>query len=226
MPRVCTLFTPLVVSAVLSTTVWAADLSRYRNFQLGTDLSTIAKQAGVSPAQATTVHVRPALIQDLEWHPQPLGSSSQSEPAHDVVFTFYDGKLYRIAVTYDRYETEGLTVDDIVETISTTYGTAVKATAPSTTRESPYGDREEILAEWQDSQYRFDLIRSSYGPTYRLVGLLRSLEAPMQAATLEAKRLDDQEAPQREAARVAAEDEASRAKLGAARLVNKPKFRP
>ena len=43
---------------------------------------------------------------------------------------------------------------------------------------------------------------------------------------MEAKRLDEQEAPQREAVRVASEEEAARAKLDKARLVNKPKFRP
>ena len=50
--------------------------------------------------------------------------------------------------------------------------------------------------------------------------------APAQAATLEAKRLDDQEAPQREAARLASEEVAAKTKLEKARLVNKPKFRP
>jgi hypothetical protein len=54
----------------------------------------------------------------------------------------------------------------------------------------------------------------------------KALEARAQAATLEAKRLDDREAPQRDAARIADEQEAAKAKLEKARLVNKPKFRP
>jgi hypothetical protein len=48
---------------------------------------------------------------------------------------------------------------------------------------------------------------------------------PAQAATLEAVRLDDSEAPRREAQRVAREEESARTKLEKARLVNKPKFR-
>ena len=40
------------------------------------------------------------------------------------------------------------------------------------------------------------------------------------------KRLDDQEAPQRDAARLASEEEATKAKLEKARLANKLKFRP
>jgi len=47
-----------------------------------------------------------------------------------------------------------------------------------------------------------------------------------QAAILEAVRLDDQEAPQREAARVTKANDAERTRLEQARLGNKPKFRP
>jgi hypothetical protein len=205
---------------------WAGDLSKYRNFELGTDLSTVAKQAGANPSQAKVIHRRPALIQELEWRPQPLGPSSQREPAKAVVFSFYDGELFRIVVDYDRYETEGLTADDFVDAISATYGPAAKPTAPAKVAPESYGDQEQILAQWQDSQYRFDLIRSSYGPTFRLVGVIKKLEAPAQAATLEANRLDDQEAPQRDAARIANEEEAAKTRLEKARLVNKPKFRP
>jgi hypothetical protein len=56
--------------------------------------------------------------------------------------------------------------------------------------------------------------------------VLRKLQGPVQAAIAEAKRLDDQEAPQREAARITAEAAAAAAKLEKARLTNKPKFRP
>jgi hypothetical protein len=121
---------------------------------------------------------------------------------------------------------EGLTVDDFVNAISATYGPAAKPPARANVAPGSYGDQEEIVAQWQDSQYRFDLIRVSYGPTFRLVGVMKSLEAPAKAATLEAKRLDDQEAPQRDAARRASEEEEAKAKLEKARLVNKPKFRP
>ena len=85
---------------------------------------------------------------------------------------------------------------------------------------------QSILAHWQDSQYRFELIRSSFGHAFALVGVLKKLEAPAQAAALEAKRLDDQEAPQRDAARAASEAQEAQAKLDKARLLNKAKFRP
>jgi hypothetical protein len=142
-----------------------------------------------------------------------------------VVFSFYGGELFRIKVDYDQYETEGLTVADFVDAISATYGPVTKPTATANVAPRSYGDQEEIVAQWQDSQYRFDLIRLSYGPTFRLVGVMKNLEASAQAAALEAKRLDDQEAPQRDAARIASEEEAAKTKLEKARLANKPKFR-
>jgi hypothetical protein len=218
--------TAFLVFGIVSASAWAGDLSRYRNFQLGTDLPTIAKQVGTNPAQAKVIHRRPALIEELEWRPQPLGPSSRTEAAKEVVFSFYDGELFRIVVNYDRYATEGLTSDDIVEAISATYGMATKPPAPAKAAQGRYGDQEEVLAQWQDPQYRFDLMRSSYGPSFRLIGVLKRLEAPAQAAILEATRLDDQEAPQRDAARIASEEEAARAKLEQARLVNKSTFRP
>jgi hypothetical protein len=210
---------------MMSAAAVAEDLSKYRNFQFGTDLPTIAKQVGMSSSQAKVVQRRPALIQSLAWRAQPLGPSSQTESVQEVVFSFYDGELFRIAITYDRYETEGLRAGDFIEAISAMYGIAEIPTPPPTVQ-GRYGDEEEIVARWQDSQYCFELIRSSYGTTFRLVGALKRLQAPEQAAITEAKRLDDLEAPQRDAARIANEKEVEQAKLEKSRLANKPKFRP
>jgi len=217
--------TPLVALGMMSVAALAEDLSKYRNFQLGTDLATVAKQADSNPSQAKVTHSRPALIQELEWSPQPLGSTAQAEPAKDVVFSFYNGELYQIVINYDRYATEGLTVGDLVDAISSAYGASAKPAGLAKSTPGRYGDPEEVLAQWQDSQYRFELIRSSYGPSFQLVGVLKRLDAPAQAAIVESRRLDDKEAPQRDAERIAAENETERAKLDKARLLNKPKFR-
>lgn len=90
--------TSFLVFGVMSAAALAADLSKYRHFQLGTDLPAIAKQVGASPSQAKVVHRRPALIQELEWRPQGLGPSSKTEAVQEVVFSFYDGALFRIAI--------------------------------------------------------------------------------------------------------------------------------
>lgn len=216
----------LFLFTTASLTALAEDLSRYRDFRFGTDLPTVAKLIGASPSHAKLIFSRPALIQDLEWRPQPLGSSSKAEAAQEVVFSFYNGTLYRIEVKYDRYETEGLTTGDFVEAISATYGRPAKLPSQVEPVKGSYGDEAETVARWEDPQYRYDLLRASYGPSYSLIGLLKNLEGPVRAATLEAKRLDDLEAPQRDAARIVTEQNAKAVSLEKARLVNKPKFRP
>ena len=212
--------------ALMSAAAGGEDLSKYRNFQLGADLATVAKQAGQDPAEAKTIHRRPALIQELAWRPPPTSASSPTEPVKDVVFSFYDGQLFRIVIQYDHYEIDGMTAGDLVEAISAQYGIATKPPdAPKSIR-ALYGDQETALARWQDARYRFELVRFSYGRDFKLVGTLRSLEASVESATTEAARLDLEDAPQREAARLAKEEETERARLEKARLANKAKFKP
>ena len=218
--------TSLLGCGSISAATVSADLSKYRGFQFGTDLPTVLKQVGATMSQVKVIHTRPALIQALEWYPRGLGPSSQPESVGDVVFSFYNGELYRIAINYDRYEIEGLTEQDIVGAVSLIYGPTSEPITPLKVAQDRYGDEEAVVAHWQDSQYAFDLVRSSFGPSFALIGIQRKLYASAQSAILEAKRLDDQEAPQREAARAAGEQEAARAKLEKARLVNKPRFRP
>ena len=219
-------FTLFLLFGRMSGSTVGADLSRYRKFQLGAELSTVVKQAGADATDVKVIHRRPALIQEFEWRPQSLGAISRVEAAKQVVFRFYDGRLFRIAINYDRYDIEGLTTDDLLDAISGTYGKANKPATPIEMPPGQYGDKEEILAQWQDSQYCFELIRSSYGPDYKLVGTLKSLQEPARSAMIEAARLDAKEAPQRDAERIATEDATERIKLEKARLVNKPKFRP
>jgi len=106
------------------------------------------------------------------------------------------------------------------------YGPAARPPAPVKAAEDRYREQEESIARWQDSQYCYDLVQSSYGPSFKLVGVLKRLDAPAQTAELEARRLDDREAPQRDAARLASEQGAASARLEQARLVNKARFRP
>jgi hypothetical protein len=220
--------TLLFVSGVMSAATVTADLTQYRGIQFGTDLPAVAKQVGASASEAKVIHSRPALLQELDWRPRGLGPSPspQAESVDKVIFSFYNGELYRIVINYDRYEIEGLTAEDMINAISVTYGTAARPAAPVKAAQDRYGDQEDVIARWQDPQYCFDLIRSSYGRGFSVIGVMTKLDSPAQAATLEAKRLDAQEAPQRDAARLASEQEAARDKLEKARLLNKPRFRP
>ena len=214
--------------AVLATPVLSAgDFSRYRSFRLGTDLATIAGQARMDPSQAKVIHRRPALIQQLEWRPQPLGPSTQAEAVSEVVFNFYNGELYRLVVNYDRYRTEGLTAEDLIDTFSATYGTATRAAA-EITLPSVYGIEEtlEVLARWEDAEYSFNLVRFSHQPNFTLVGVSKRRDPLARAAVIEAVRLDAEEAPQREIESQRKQAEASRAQQEKTRLANKPSFRP
>jgi len=112
--------------AFVASLIQAQDLSSYRDFQFGMTLASVAKQAGVNPAKAKLLHQRPAVIQELWWKQSLGGSSLQPDPVREVVFSFYNGDLFRMVVTYDRYRTEGLSEDDMIEATSATYGFAAR----------------------------------------------------------------------------------------------------
>jgi hypothetical protein len=220
------LLSVMVAPALASMAVQAADLSKYGTFQLGADIATIAKQTGVARSQFKVIHRRPVLIQELEWRSEGTGSPAAKSSSKDLLFSFYDGHLFRIVVKYEGRETEGLTTEDMVEAISKTYGPATFTTPGAKTSTRRYSDEEQVLAQWHDAQHHFQLIRSSYGGRYSLAGVLKRLESPVATALAEASKLDRSEAPQRELDRIAAQAESDRVKLEKARSDNKPKFRP
>ncbi len=208
--------------------IHAQDLSRYREFQLGMNLLAVAKQAEMQPSQARVIHQRPALIQELEWRPQrSLAYSPQGDPVQEVLFSFYNGELFRIVVNYDQIRTEGLTDEDMVEAISAKYGTATKPAAKVILFSSSqvYNDSENVIACWEDSQYSFNLFRSSYQLTFGMLVFSKRLDPLAQAAIVKVVRLDEQETPQREIGLQKKQDEENRARQAKARLVNKAAFR-
>jgi hypothetical protein len=204
------------------------DLSRYRGFQFGETLPAVAKQAGLDVSQAKVIHEHPALLQELEW-PIWLASSfdSPQDPVRTILFSFYNGELFRVLVSYDRDETQGLTTEDLTEAISAQYGTATKPANNEIVFSSAqvYNDSEAVIARWEDSQYSFNLYRSTYQPTFGMIAFSKRLDALARAATAEAIQLDAAGAPQREIQRQNQEDEKNRESLEKARQVNKSKFR-
>jgi hypothetical protein len=216
-----------IASVMMSASLLSAqDLSRYRGFQLGMSVDTVARQAGIS-AEGRVLHRRPGLVQELIWYPTRIGGSSpQAESVRKVAFSFHNGQLFRILVNYDRDRTEGLTAEDVVEALSATYGLRNLPTtgiSPSLARPSEGGDA--ILAHWEDPQYAADL-SSSYLSTFALTVFSKPLDALARADVVEAIRLDEQEAPQRAVEREQQQTEAARVKQEAARRLNKTAFRP
>ena len=205
------------------------DFSRYREFQLGANLLAVANQAGLKASDARVIHQRPALIQELQWRPlRALGAPPQADPVKEILFSFYNGELFRMVIGYDQYRTEGLTDEDMIEAISTQYGAAAR---PATTvvlfsSFQVFNDHEKVIARWEDAQYSFDLFRSSYQPSFGILVRSKQLDALAQSAIAEAIRLDEQEAPQREIERQRKQDEEARVEQEKARVINKAAFRP
>src|SRR5689334_9163204 len=101
----------IVVCGVVSMTrgVNGQSVSGYRNFALGSGVATVAGLAGVDPAEAKTIHERPAVLQDLEWRPSrwvPGSNASSVDPVEQIRFSFYNNQLFLVVVDYSRERTE------------------------------------------------------------------------------------------------------------------------
>ena len=217
-----------ILCAVLGTsTLYAGELSGYRGFQFGMNLSDAAKQAGMNPSEAIVVHRRPAMIQELDWRPRSLmpTNPAQADPVEDGRLCFYNGELYRIVVTYDRYKVEGMTAEDLIDAISMTYGTATRPTA-EIEYHSNYGEVAEVIARWENSEYSYNLVQTGNRSSFAMVSYSKRVDALARNATVEAVRLDTQEAPQREIEKQQKRVDDERLILEKARSANKPNFRP
>jgi hypothetical protein len=213
----------------------AQDLSTYREFHLGARLPVVAKQARLNPADAKTLHQRPALIQELEWQAIYLDSNRAADSVRNIMFSFYNGELFRLLVSYDRERTEGLSAEDIIEAISAKYGVATKPGVeltlvttylPADSEKIISERKEKVIARWEDDQYSYNLLQAYPSAPFSLAIYAKRVEALAAAAVIEALRLDKQEAPQIEAARQMAKAAAATAKQAKARRLNKPPFRP
>jgi hypothetical protein len=206
----------------------AADLSVYRGLHFGMSLAAAASQAGTNANDVRLVHKRPALIQEIDWRPRPpvaLSDPFRTDTVQQAHLSFLNGELYRIVVDYDRYRIEGMTAADLIAGISAVYGTATTPAA-EVAYNSAYGATVPVLARWEDSEYSWNLIRTGDRSSFALILYSKRLDPLAQAATLEAARLDAQEAPQRELALQKQRDDDEQLALEKARSLNKPAFHP
>ena len=198
----------------------ARDLSRYRAFSLGTSLADLSKQIDQRAIDATTVHEGPALVQEMTWWPSSsLSAHGGGEAIRQVRFSFYNEVLYKMVVSYDAFSTRGLTPEDIERSLALQYG------SPSTRAgeiRNRYGRAENVLARWEDSQYSFNLFRSSLSNHLGLVVFTKLLNAKAEVLATQAADLKVREAPGKERARVKAEADA----LNAVRHENLKAFHP
>jgi hypothetical protein len=220
----------MVVLAVVGAQAAAAqEVSRYRDYVLASSLESVIAESGARATEVKTVHQRPGTIHKLEWRaPYVSSERERPDPVRGIAFTFYNEALYQIVVTYDRDRTDGLTGNDIVESLTATYGPPVARPARSRPA-SPLPERSVVLARWESDASSMTLLRDAYdaySPEFQLILISKALNERAGQAIREAIRLDALEAPRRELEqrkKDAADASAAREK---ARTTNKDAFRP
>jgi hypothetical protein len=122
---------------------------------------------------------------------------------------------------------------DLVEGISTMYGTPVKASAKKPAVAARLGEAENgtVIARWDGADQAVVLYRSadffaSTTARYWLIVTSPRLDALARTADAEASRLDEREAPQRAAAQLKKDAADARAADEKTRTENRAAFRP
>jgi hypothetical protein len=200
------------------------ELSKYRGFSLDTSLTTVLKLGDQKLADVKTIHVQPMLIQELAWWPPSShGASSRPDSVEQINFSFCNGALYKISVTYDHASTQGLTAEDMVKSISAKYGPATSVESEiDPLLNARFDMKQKSVASWQDSQYSVNLVRSSYTDRFGLAIWSKRTNAEAEAAIVEAVKLEEQERPEKEANQRKKEAD----DLAAQRLTNQITFHP
>lgn len=214
-----------LVMILLSTAlVRGQDLSKYRDFSLGMSLPELSGQVDLRRLQAKLTQNHPVVVQEFTcWRGGSFDYSRQTDSVRQIFFSFYNGELFRILVTYDQDATHGLTAEDMVQAISTKYGTPTRPVAEiSFPTNELYRSTEKVIARWEDSQYSINLVRSRFLNSFALFMFSKRLDAQVGAAIAKSIKLEDHEEPQKEIDRQKKESD----DLEAARQKNRKIFRP
>jgi hypothetical protein len=212
LPFLLLLFSPLLSGA---------DLSTYRGFQLGMSLNAAVQRSGMNISEVTTIHERPARIQELIWNPARF-SPNDADPVQQVLFSFYSGQLFRMVVDYDTEKIKGLTSDDIIAAVSAKYGAPTRLGVTFVLPAQLPEEMPQVVARWEEADNSFSLIHLAYGANFQLVVVSKRLSALADSAVAEGVRLDAEEAP----GLLKLKEESDRNDLSKDRLVNKAHFRP
>jgi hypothetical protein len=209
--------------------VTAQEMFRYREFEMGMDIASVAKLTSTPASAAKAIHARPVDMKDLEWRPRNYSGSAspQNDPVDVMLFRFYDNQLFKVIVDYDRRRTEGMSAADMIEAISATYGPVSQV--PSRQFGTPtvqYGFPDTPLGVWGTAEYSVTLLRVAYPAAFRLVVASTRLDDMARTASVAAIKLDVAEAPQRELDRQKREADASAAAQERAKTENKAQFKP
>jgi hypothetical protein len=200
------------------------DYSNYRGFSLGASLTAVLKQTDQKLADVNVTHSGPYLFQQVTWWPPNIpGPLYRTDSVEQILFSFYNGSLYKMSVTYDQASTEGLTAGDMMKSISAKYGPAtVVAPVIDPPSNAEYDGKGRLVASWENAQYSFHLVRSSFSDRFGLIIYSKQANAEAELAMVEAMLLEKQNGPQRAAEREKKQSD----DLEAARAKNQKTFRP
>jgi hypothetical protein len=215
----------LIVMLFMPLLLHAQDLSKYRGFSFGMSPAAVLKQTDMKMADVKTLHSQPALIQELTWWlPMLPGTSYQADSVREILFTFCNGQLYRMSATYERSAIEGLTAEDLMQSIAAKYGPPIDPVTEIdlSTGERRGGPEEKIVAHWEDAKYSLTLSRSYLVNSFTLIMYSLQTNAAADEAIAKAIKLEEQQGPQKEADRQKKEAD----ELALARLKNLQSFRP
>jgi hypothetical protein len=202
----------------------AQDYSNYRGFTLGASLTAVLKQTDQKLADVNVTHSGPSLFQEVTWWPPNVpGPSYRTDSVEQILFSFHNGSLYKMSVSYDQTSTEGLTASDMMKSISAKYG-SVTSVAPlvDPSSNADYDGKGRLIASWENAQYSLSLVRSSFSERFGLIIYSKQANAEAELAIAEAVLLEKQKGPQRAAEREKKQSD----DLELARLKNQKIFRP
>ncbi len=208
-------------------TASAAELSRYREFDLGSTVAVVTTVTRTADRDLKTIHTRPALLQEVTWRPRYMTGApiADRDSINEIVFSFVDDQLFRMTVNYDRGRTTGLTNEDMIAALTDVYGAPTRPSPPSRAS-ADAGDGADVLAEWQHADVHVAVRRNRYTESFSLLITSLPLDTIARKALATALTIDAREAPAREAALAKKRADDERQAEEQARVTNKKVFRP
>ena len=213
---------------VLAVSTVSAELSRYREFELGASVATVTAVTQ-NAARVTTVHSRPALLQQLEWRPRYMAGPPQPDrdSIGEVVFSFVDDQLFQMSIAYAQDRTSGLTNEDMVGSLTAVYGAPSSPSPRTRTTSSAVAlDAPVVIAEWRHADTTVVLQRKEYSESFFLVITSLPLDIIARKAQVTAVAMDQREAPAREAALLKKRADEEKVAAERTRSTNKKVFQP
>jgi hypothetical protein len=180
----------------------AQDLSKYRDFSLGSSLAVVSKQAKVVQGDVSTTHESPIPIQSVTYWPSASGDAAgDTEAVQQVELSFCNGALYSVSAVYRTSATEGLTGEDLIRAISADYGVPTRP-VPDVNPPASHSFKtvDTQIAVWQDSQYSATLYHSPLSGSFHLVVVSKQLQAQADEAIAQDVVQERDDAPRRESA--------------------------